>query len=345
MMVDPTKTRKRPFVAAVIVGYNSESYLEDCLGSLFRSDYGNFKVYFIDNASSDGTVELVTNRYPEVMLIREKNNLGFAAGNNVGIKQALKDGVDYVFLLNPDTVTDPSCLSTLTSNANDNTILQPLILLHDDTNITDTINSEGNPLHFLGFSYAGNMGKQASYSMTCKDIPLASGAAMFIPAKIIKNIGAFDELLFMYHEDVDLSWRARIAGYNIQLISNAKIWHKYAFSRNKNKLYYAERNRLIFLWKNFQLKTLILIFPSLVINEIFMIFYCFGTKTLSAKLNSYYGFFKMLPRVSKTNDRVVSDRDLCYLMTSRLFPFSSSPVLRLYNVPLIIYWSLIKQMI
>ena len=257
-------------ISIIIVGYNSLKYLDDCLSSLFESSYKNFEVIFVDNNSKDSSMSFIKKAFSTVEIIESKKNLGFAGGNNLGIKKALKNKSEYIFLLNPDTIIDKDCLEKLINKADDRTILQPLILLHENSKKTNLINTTGGYLNFLGFSYCSDYRLDKKMAKE-KDIAIASGAAVFIPAEILRKIGLFDESFFMYHEDVDLFWRARLFGHNIKLLPNALVWHKYSFSKNNKKIFYVERNRLLFLYKNFELKYWILILPIFIFNEIIVV--------------------------------------------------------------------------
>ena len=283
-------------------------------------------------------------------MIENKENYGFAKGNNIGIQKAFELGAKYIFLLNPDTIIDKDCLRVLRENADKKTILQPLILLYDKKK-TGLVNTAGNSLHFLGFSYCGDYKKKAAEFDKKKEIPLASGAGMFIPVGIFKKIGFFDEKFFLYHEDVDFSWRARMFGYNIKLIPEAKVWHKYEFSKNKNKFFYFERNRLLFLIKNFQIKTLILISPLFLIHEFIGYLYALRNGWFFHRLKAFLSFLILLPDAFKKRyyiqrKRKIPDRLLKqYLIAEIDFPEIKIPSQKLYNNLLKGFWWRIRPFI
>lgn len=336
-------------ISIIIVGYKSKSDLSDCLTSIYSSSYEKFRILFIDN-SDDGSADLIRTSFPKVIVIENTKNLGYAGGNNLLIKKALEVGSDYLLFLNADTILDKHCLENLVKAANKKTILQPLLLLYKDDKETDLINTDGNVLNFLGYSYCGNLGKKVNGKKSC-DIPLASGAAMFLPVNVVEKIGSFDEKYFIYHEDADLSLRARIAGYDIKLIAEARIWHKYSFSKHKNKMYYAERNRLRFLLKNFSLRYLILIFPAFLINEILILLYSLVTGWGKEKILGWYEIMRSLPEILEArktilNNRKTDDREIKEYISSKLeFNEFSNPLFKIYNVFLSLYWSLIKIML
>jgi hypothetical protein len=331
-------------ISIIIVGYNSKRYLEDCLSGIFASTYKNFEVTLVDNNSTDETVKFAKKHYPTVKIIKNNDNLGFTGGNNMGITEALENKSDYFFLLNPDTIIEKNCLKILVERANQKTILQPLILLHQENVKTEMVNTSGGVINFLGFSYCdGYKDHQKKYSRD-KKITVGSGAALFIPSAVFKRIGLLDESFFMYHEDVDFCWRARLAGFNIQLIPKAKVWHKYSFSVNKKKFFYTERNRLMFLVKNFSFKYLCLIFPMMVINEILIIIYSIFGLWFFQKISSYLSFFRYLPRIiaERSKSSRISEKKLkTYISHQLSFSEFSSFLFYPYNIILSLYWRLI----
>lgn len=117
-------------IGVVVVGFNNRHDLKGCLDSLLKSGYKKFKAIYVDNGSSDGSADFVEKSYQKVIVIRNSNT-GYAGGNNLGIKQALKLKCDYIFLLNPDTLIDQNCLEELAKHADSKTILQPLILIYE----------------------------------------------------------------------------------------------------------------------------------------------------------------------------------------------------------------------
>jgi len=336
-------------IAIIVVGYNNKNDLSDCFNSLQKSSVNDYRIIYVDNASSDGSVDFVKDNYPKIIIIKNKNT-GYAGGNNAGIRRALKLGSDYIFLLNPDTITDKHCLRQLIGRANQNTILQPLILLNRQGKKTNLINTTGGCLNYLGFSYCSDY-KKSKDRVKDREIPIASGAAVLVPKKMIKSIGLLDENFFMYHEDVDWFWRARLHGYDIKLVTNALVWHKYSFSKNKNKFYLTERNRLLFLYKNFSVKYLLLILPIFLLNEIFMISYSLLCGWFILKIKSYTSALTLIGQEAKK--RKINLLNACqtegqlkkYIGINILFLEIQNPILPPYNVILMLYWNLIYCLI
>jgi GT2 family glycosyltransferase len=338
-------------IAIIIVGYNSKKYLNDLFTSLNKSTYKNFKIFYVDNNSADQSINWIQNHYPKTEIIKNKDNVGFATANNIGLKIAIKQNFNYFFLLNPDTVIDKNCLQILIDKVDNNSIIQPLILIYKNKK-TNLINSDGNVLNYLGYSYCAGQKKNAdNIQLSRKEIPLASGAAMFIPKNIINSIGILDDDFFMYHEDVDFSWRARIAGFKIKIIPDAIVWHKYHFSRNKQKFFFAERNRLFFIFKNFQAKTILLISPMFLINEILMVLYSIFTGWFLLKIKSSGSFiwnlnyiFSKRKKINKL--RKNNDQDLKRYFSSEIeFSEVKIPALKIYNLVNKGYWWLVRKLI
>lgn len=328
----------------IIVAYNSRKYLDACLSSIFASSFHHFKVIIVDNNSTDGSAKYIKKNYPQAILVEQEENLGFAAGNNVGIKKAFELGCDFLLLLNPDTAIAKNCLEKLIAKADSKTVLQPLILLSENGRKTDLVNTSGNVLNFLGYSYCGGYQQNASKFNNIKDISLGSGAGSFIPAKIINKIGMFDEYFFTYHEDADLFWRIRTAGFNIRLIPDAKIWHDYSYSRNPDKMFYFERNRLIFLFKNFSPLYLTLVAPIFIINEMLVLFYSALTGRLILKVKADRDFLHWLRNQKKKNRSGIKLRlgNLKRFIRSEIhFAEMDNPLFLPYNALLFLYWGII----
>lgn len=263
-------------VGIVIVCFNGLKYLPALLTSLDKYSKAHH-IYLVDNASTDQSINYVSRLWPKVVLIPQVVNLGFAAGNNVGIKRALADGVGAVWLLNQDAEVMPGCLEKLISNLqNEQSVgaLSPRLSLPDGR-----INSLGNVYHYLGFGYAGGNGlsfeealRQLPWIKKSQEPPYLSGAAMLISAKALQEVGLLDEELFMYHEDLELCWRLRQVGYKLKVVPESEIIHYYTFASSTKQYYYMERNRMLVWFGYFKWPTIILLFIPQLISELAIIF-------------------------------------------------------------------------
>ena len=337
-------------LAVIIIGFNERHNLPDCFRSLANSSYKNFELIFVDNNSTDCSVDFLEKEYPKTKIIRNKGNYGYSKANNIGIRYATKTNAQYFLILNPDTYIDKNCLKNLMGKASSNTIIQPMILI-DKKGKTNLINTTGNVLHYFGFSYCNDYKKSANSISKIKQIASASGAALFIPKKLIKKLGGFDEVIYPYHEDLDLCWRARIAGAEIKLIPSAKMWHKYEYGRNKNKIYFAERNRILFMLKNYQLSTIGLLLPSFMLNELLVILFSIKNKWFLKKIKSYGSIVLALGYILNARRRIetirtVDDSKLkTYFTCSLSYKEVRIPFGQLLNFVYCRYFNLIKKYI
>jgi len=332
----------------IIVSWNSKKYLKDCLDSIFSQDYEDFQLYVVDNNSSDNSLE-IAEADSRITIIRNNANYGFAKGNNVGIERAIKEGCRYIVFVNFDVIADKKWLSSLVEKAKtDNKIgaVQSKILIGD----TGLINTTGNVLHYLGFSYCGNY-KKSSDGDYQKNITVASGASLLIKTEVLKKIGYFDEDFFLYFEDTDLTWRTREAGYEIVFEPSSIIKHYYSFSRNKNKMYYSERNRLFFIFKNYDARTLLLLFPALILTELLMLGFSLLSGWFIEKIKGYVYLISNLRLLFKKrketfNKKTIRDRELKkYFSQSLKFEEINNPLFPALNLFYKMYWKLINRLI
>jgi GT2 family glycosyltransferase len=325
-----------PKVAVIIINWNGMKYLPELFESLAKVNYPkeSWQIFLVDNASSDKSVEWVRENYPYTFIIQNPLNYGFAKGNNIGMQVALEQGYDYVYLLNQDTIVEPNFISeAVLVGESDKSIgaIQSFIHLWPEKHL---LNSSGNRLHFLGFSYCGNYRKNAKeiYDELSEGgyknfvlIPTASGAGVMFRSSVLKEVGLFDEDLYLYHEDVDLSLRIRLAGYRIVCALKSVIYHKYEFSRSIQKYYWMERNRLIVWFKNLSYPTLVLLLPALIFSELglFIISFWNGWWREKLRVYSYFRYKNNWLNIFKKHSQVqalrrVSDREIINFFTNKI---------------------------
>lgn len=285
-------------VGVLILGYNSLEYLKNCFDSLALQNYKNVSIYFGDNGSKDGSISFVKKNYPKVKTRDLKINNGYAKGNNLLLKIAFKDGMDLCFIINSDTVLKKNTISELVSSYNNHKnkgikvgLIQPVILLHQDKT---KINTVGNAVHLMGFGFCKDYMKKYVQIKNDKEILSVSGTGMLMSKEFYEDIGAFDEDFFMYNEDQDLSIRSFLSGYKNFLSSRSIMYHKYSFSKNKDKWFYTERNRLLIMLKNYPDKLLLFLAIPFLITEIFVIIYSLFTGWFFQKILSYGDVIKKI---------------------------------------------------
>lgn len=253
-------------VAVVIVNYNGEAYLADCLGALSRQTFRDFFVVLFDNGSTDGSIELVEREYPEVELIRSGVNLGFAAGNNRAIERALAgDLPEYVLTLNNDVVLGDRCLEllvdTMDSSPDDVWSCQPKMYFFDDGSGERLFNNAGIVVWRDGsaFNRGINQTDRGQYDHDTDIFGTCAGASLY-RRSALEEVGLFDEDFFTYLEDVDIAWRGRLAGYRSLLCPGAVCRHRHGASGvdPAGKISRLERNRVWVLLKNYSVLDIII---------------------------------------------------------------------------------------
>lgn len=255
----------------VIPNYNGIQYIAACLDSLYAGTVTDIDVIVVDNASSDGSLALIKERYPQVTLIENVENTGFSYAVNQGI-QASK--TPYVFLLNNDTEVAPDCIEELERfmerEENVFSVGAKMISLHDK----DKLDDAGDYYNALGWAFARGKGKSPDlYQKDCEVFAACAGAAMYRKDAFVQ-VGEFDVLHFAYLEDIDIGYRARILGLRNCFAANAIVYHAGSATSgsryNTFKTSLASRNSVYLIYKNMPLLQVLINIPFLLVG--------FGTK-------------------------------------------------------------------
>ncbi|MGB9979564.1 glycosyltransferase family 2 protein [Methanobacterium sp.] len=288
-------------VSIIIPNFNGKKFLKTCLDSIKNQNYLFYDVIIIDNASSDGSVMYIQENYPEFTLIQNKENLGFAAAVNQGIKTSSSE---YMFLLNNDVEIEHNSISNLLKCIEKDesifAVSSKMIQYNDRSKIDDA----GDEYTILGWTRKVGDGKSLDlYNAERETFSACAGAALYRKS-ILDKIGYFDENFFAYMEDVDISYRARIKGYKCVYCPEAVVYHlgsgtsgsKY----NEFKIRLAARNNVYMPYKNMP-------WPQLVLNGIFLIvgyfikyLFFFKKGQGSTYLNGLKEGFNSLGKVEKT---------------------------------------------
>lgn len=339
----------RSKVAIVIVTYNGSKWIQKCLASVFRNE-GGYDVILVDNASSDGSADIVEREFPHVDVIRSAKNLGFVGGNNLGIREALRHKYEYILMLNQDTEVEPDFLSEIVKVASkdDVGIVQGMLVLGGERSL---VNNAGNALHYLGFGFVKHYREPVEKWSRREPVEIgyASGAALLVKRSVLERIGVLDEKFFMYHEDLDLCWRAKLAGYRVILAPAAIVYHYYEFNRNKEMFYWTERNRWAVLLQNYSVKSLLLLAPMLLAIEVMMLLYSLAGGWFGQKLASYGWVWLHLASIFRQRRRVqasrtVSDRTIFKTMDAAFsMPELRNPIITYALNPLLsAYFAIIR---
>lgn len=243
-----------PSVYIIIVNWNGFEDTYECIKSVLNILYNNYTIIVVDNGSDRNESEGLARRFTEVIALRSETNLGFAGGNNLGIKYALGKGADYILLLNNDTIVEKDFLDILVNNASENQnigLAVPKINYYSDP--SKVWYAGGYINKFRGVALTEGSGKSDSKYTEDKFVTFATACCLLIDKRVINDIGLMDESYFLYLEDADYCIRSYKCGYKILFVAQSKIYHKINKSTTKENnyvpLYYNTRNRLTFIKK------------------------------------------------------------------------------------------------
>ena len=247
----------------IIVNYNSFPFTEKCVNSIFKSNFKRYKIILIDNKSTDNSVinikQYIKIFNKSIKFISNNINKGYAAGVNVGIKDAInKKNCKYLLILNNDTLITPGCLNELINNYKNNSIVTPSIFDYD---INTKVQSLGGSLNRFMLT------TKHLKRLNADRIDYIPGTAMFFSKDIINIIGFLPEEYFMYYEDVDWSTSAMLNNISLKVNDKAIIYHK---NKQKVSFYIKVRtilNRILYCNKYFRYKL-----PFVIILSLFNIF-------------------------------------------------------------------------
>lgn len=259
--MSPGNCTQEPLVSIIIVNWNGVRHLPECLQSLADQTYRNFETIVVDNASTDGSPELIMARYPTIRLVRLATNTGFATGNNKGFEQA--NGT-YIVILNNDTRAEPDWLARMVAVAEEYPEVGMVgcrTCVYGDRDIVDTIGGricrDGMSRGAYRFKSFAKLGLN-----TVEEGLYPSGCAALYRRTMLDETGFFDDDFFAYAEDTDLGLRGRLTGWGTLIATDAIVHHKYSGTGgvfSPLKLYLVERNHYWVAIKIFPLPLLALL--------------------------------------------------------------------------------------
>jgi GT2 family glycosyltransferase len=360
----------QPKVAIIYLSFHCEPYIDDVVSALKKMTYPKDKVelVIVDNPHptlgssvrylEENIMSMSGRELPHITLLPQNENLGFAGGNNVGVQWALNNGFDYIYFHNNDGFVAANFLEPLLQvMEGDKTIgaVQSLLMLYPET---DLLNSSGNSFHYLGLGFCNNLRVKRD-SLELEKVfttAYASGAAVLMRADLLIQYGLWDQDFFMYHEDIEYSFRLKIAGYKIMVASDSVFYHKYSFGRNQIKFYYIERNRPGVMLMFFKWPTLLLFLPMGLVLEVGLLLFAAKQGWIKEKLKAYAYWLKLSSwklwlkkRAYVQSIRKITDKEMIKTFVGRVeFNESSikNPVLDNIANPLMdFYWKIVKSII
>lgn len=351
-------------VGIVLVNYKdyAEKFLAACRDSLRAQNYpaAEFKVYIVDNASSDKSYAYLKTCYPEAKILTRTDG-NYCAANNLGFEEAIKDACKYLVALNMDTEMAPNWLSELVLALDKNPeagIAQSKILLYPRAETERQnlkINTLGNRLNFLGFGFTSDYQEANREISGYPEITgYASGCCFITRKEVFISIGGWDESYYMYHDDIEFSLKARLTGHKIILAPQSVVFHKYEFARSVRMLYYMERNRYLLVLNFYPRPLLIFLAPAFIIMSLGMFVFALA-KGWVATWFRVFGFFlkpatwKQIKTARAKIKKIsrIPFSDIAKNLESQIdFSEINNPLLKYVGNPILkVYWRLAKKLI
>src|SRR3989338_4873394 len=318
-----------PFVSIIIVNYNGQKYLENCLKTAYATDYpkDKFEVIMVDNDSCDNSIEYARRNFDDLMIICNPKNVGPSAAKNIGVKIAKGDLITF---LDNDVEVEKNWLKPLVNvMAEDDAIgiCSPKVLFLDNTK---RINSTGGVVNIYADGWGrGVFEEDTSQYDRKKDVFFGCSAAMLTKRNIIQKMGCFDDDYFYLYEDVDYSWRANLIGYRTVYVPESIVYHKFGAVMKRDSVavkYFTERNRVLTLLKNYEAKTIIKILPQFLKERVARTVYHIAGNTKGAKsqhampiINAWlWNLFNIHATIKKRKKiqslRIIPDKKIMELM-------------------------------
>ena len=302
----------KPRVSVVVVNYNGKKFLDDCLSSLERQTYRNFEVILVDNGSYDDSVAFTRHKYPGVTIVANGANLGFAGGTNSGIRVAHGE---FIFTLNNDTIADPQMLEEIIRPMQSDPTVgvcgSKMLLSDGRINSTAICISRSGAAWDRGMEEADN----GQYDRQEEVFGACAGAALY-RRSMLEEIGLFDEDFFLYSEDVDLAFRARLAGWKCMYVPSARVVHVHGGTAGLGSdmtVYFLNRNLLWYITKNLPPMVLFVLMPWILARTCCDVPYYFlrkrGKAITKSKIDALRGLRAMLKK-RKAIEKKVPDKEI-----------------------------------
>jgi GT2 family glycosyltransferase len=334
-------------VTAVILAYGGEPWLAEAVGAALASRDVEIDVVVVDNGCTSGAIDQVKG-LPGVRVITPETNTGFSGGCVRGAAEATGD---YLAFVNSDAIVAADALARLADVA-----AEPAVgLAMGSIRLADApelINTAGNPLHFVGLSWAGGLREPASKHAERRQVMTGSGCCFVLRRSLWEDLGGFAEEYFAYLEDTEISLRIWQRGLTVEYVPDAVVLHHYEFSRNVNKFYLLERNRAILLLTAYQLRSLLLLAPMLALTEVLMLGAAIAGGWGGAKLRGWRWIWQhrrwlRARRALIQSERAVPDAVVCQGMTARFDPanIAAPPGVGIFNAIMGGYWHVVRKLL
>ncbi|MFY1682886.1 glycosyltransferase family 2 protein [Micromonospora sp. WMMD730] len=337
----------RPQVSAVMLAYGAEPYLVDAARAVLASVDVEIELIVVDNGCTGDGIDVVKG-FAGVRVVRPEENTGYSGGCRVGAAEATGEWLAFV---NSDAVVAPDALARTVAVAGEPGVGAVMASIRLAEN-PDLINTSGNPLHYIGLSWAGGNGQPASAHARRTTVPSISGCCFVINRALWRELDGFAAEYFAYHEDTEISLRLWQRGLRQEYVPDAVVVHHYEFSRNKLKHYLLERNRLISLLTAYETRTLVVLAPMLLLTEAAMLVAALLGGWAREKTRGWGWLWTnrawvRARRRQLQQERTVPDGIIAELMTAKVDPSNveSPPGMGIFNVIAAGYWALAKPLL
>ncbi len=312
---DISLDNSNPLVSIIILNYNAGDLLLDCIDSIQKTNHPNLEIILVDNASKDNSHKICKDKFSNIKLIENSENLGYCEGNNVGLDVAKGQ---FIVILNPDTIVEPCWLDELLKAYKENGegIYQPKFLATSDHSM---LLSTGNMIQIFGFGFSRSKGDvdERKYE-NLEKIDYASGTCLFTSKKVLDKIGFFDPFLFAFHDDLELCWRAALIKIDSFYVPKSIVFHPIegtSFKWSPLKFKLMERNRKYCLLTLYDRKTLFKMIPGLFLVDIAVFFFYLIKGLVRMKISADIEIlknFKIINQKYYQNQKIkiVSDKKL-----------------------------------
>ena len=300
---------ENPLISIIILNYNAGNLLQNCVESVFKTNYNNFEVIVVDNTSTDNSHKECKEKFKEIILIENKKNYGYCEGNNCGIRNAKGE---FIVILNPDTIVEKDWLNHFINAQEENGegLYQPKILSLYEKKV---LQSTGNMIQLFGFGYAKDKGvldQQRREKIT--KIGYASGTCLFISKNLLDKIGFLDPFIFLYHDDLELGWRAAQLGFRSYYVPKSIIYHaeSYSLKWSSKKFFWLERNRKYCLLTHLSKSTYQKMKFSLFVVDIMVWLFYFAKGFLFAKIKAEIDITKNRDHILKKYNEIEQNKKI-----------------------------------
>jgi GT2 family glycosyltransferase len=339
----------RPRLSVVMVTFNSREAIARSIPALLGELHDGDELIVVDNDSRDGTRPLVTELAPQAMLIACSENAGFPAACNRGA--ALASGEVIVFL-NPDAAPAAGFGDAIGVPLREDrgwAAWMGLVTFDGGS----AVNTAGNVIHFTGLAWAGDLGRPVGeVALAPREVAIASGACLAVPREQWNANGGFPEEFFLYHEDVDLSLRLRLAGGAIGVEPSARVDHDYEFTKGPAKWRLMERNRWAVLVRDYPAAVLLVIAPALVATELALVLVALSGGWGRQKALATWDVARAGPRLLRERraiqrGRRIGAREFARWLSADLSsPYLGAPALRrVLGAGLRAYWAVARALL